>query len=71
MTVFVRNDIYVCPEFVGQWTARWQPRAWWRCQARQRLGRFVRKTLSFSKCDRLHELALRLFIYQYNQQIVL
>ena len=35
---------------------------------RQRLGRFVRKTLSFSKCDRRHELALRLFVHQYNQQ---
>ncbi len=35
---------------------------------RQRLGCFVRKTLSFSKCDRMHALALRLFIHQYNQQ---
>ena len=38
------------------------------CTLRQRLGRFVRKTLSFSRCDRMHELALRLFIHQYNQQ---
>lgn len=37
---------------------------------RQRLGRFVRKTLSFSKCDRMHELSLRLFIHQYNQHPV-
>ena len=35
---------------------------------RQRLGRFVRKTLSFSKCARMHGLALRLFVHQYNQQ---
>ena len=42
----------------------------WNCTLRQRLGRFVRKTLSFSKCDRMHELALRLFIHQYNQQPV-
>ena len=35
---------------------------------RQRLARFVRKTLSFSKCDHMHELALRLFIHEYNQQ---
>ena len=41
------------------------------CTLRQRLGRFVRKTLSFSKNDRMHELALRLFIHQYNQQPVL
>ena len=27
---------------------------------RQRLGRLVRKTLSFSKCDRMHEAAVRL-----------
>ena len=40
----------------------------WNCTLRQRLGRFVRKTLSFSKCDRMHELALRLFIHEYNQQ---
>ena len=38
------------------------------CTLRQRLGRFVRKTLSFSKCERMHELALRLFVHQYNQQ---
>ena len=40
------------------------------CTLRQRLGRFVRKTLSFSKCDRMHELALRLFVHQYNQQLI-
>ena len=40
------------------------------CTLRQRLGRFVHKTLSFSKCERMHELALRLFIHQYNQQPV-
>ena len=38
---------------------------------RQRLGRFVRWTLSFSKCERMHELALRLFVHQYNQQPVI
>ena len=38
------------------------------CTLRQRLGRFVRKTLSFSKCERMHELALRLFVHQYNQR---
>ena len=40
----------------------------WNNTLRQRLGRFVRKTLSFSKCDHMHELALRLFIHEYNQQ---
>ena len=34
---------------------------------RQRLGRFVRKTLSFSKCDVMHELCLKLFLHEYNK----
>ena len=38
----------------------------WNCTLRQRLGRFVRKTLSFSKSDRMHELVLRLFVHHYN-----
>ncbi len=38
----------------------------WNGTLRQRLGRFVRKTLSFSKSDRMHEICLRLFIHQYN-----
>ncbi len=38
----------------------------WNCTLHQRLGRFVRKTLSFSKCNRMHELALRLFIHHHN-----
>jgi hypothetical protein len=33
---------------------------------RQRLGRFVRKSLSFSKSDAMHELCLRLFLHDYN-----
>ena len=42
----------------------------WNNTLRQRLGRFVRRTLSFSKCERMHELALRVFIHEYNQQPV-
>ena len=38
----------------------------WNCTLRQRLGRFVRKTLSFSKCVRMHDFALRLFVHHYN-----
>ncbi len=38
----------------------------WNNTLRQRLGRFVRKTLSFSTCDRMHELCLRLFLHDYN-----
>jgi len=38
---------------------------------RQRLARFVRKTLSFSKTDEMHDLCLRLFLHDYNQKISL
>jgi insertion element IS1 protein InsB len=33
---------------------------------RQRLGRLVRKTLSFSKSMFMHDLCLRLFLHRYN-----
>lgn len=39
----------------------------WFNTLRQRLARFVRKTLSFSKSERFHDLVLRLFIHHYNQ----
>ena len=32
----------------------------------QRPGHFVRKTLSFSKGERMHDFALRLFVYHYH-----
>ena len=35
---------------------------------RQRLARFVRKTLSFSKCFFMHECCVKLFLYDYNQR---
>jgi len=40
----------------------------WNNTLRQRLARFVRKTLSFSKSDKFHEAALKLFIHNYNLQ---
>ena len=39
----------------------------WNNTLRQRLARFVRKTLSFSKSDHFHSAALKLFIDDYNQ----
>jgi insertion element IS1 protein InsB len=42
----------------------------WNNTLRQRLGQFVRKTLSFSKCDRRHEARLRLFLHRYNLSCV-
>jgi len=38
----------------------------WNNTLRQRLGRFVRKSLSFSKSEEMHELCLRLFLHRYN-----
>ncbi len=34
---------------------------------RQRMARFVRRTLSFSKLDAMHDNCLRLFLDEYNQ----
>jgi insertion element IS1 protein InsB len=41
----------------------------WNNTLRQRIGRFVRKTLSFSKCEIMHWLYLQFFIYHYNQSL--
>ena len=38
----------------------------WNLTLRQRLARFVRPTLSFSKSPVMHEACLRLFIHRYN-----
>src|SRR5689334_24221149 len=38
----------------------------WNCTLRQRLARFVRKTLSFSKSLVMHDVCLRLFLHRYN-----
>ena len=43
----------------------------WNLTLRQRLGRFVRKSLWFSKSDTLHEVCLHLFLYDYNHSVVL
>jgi insertion element IS1 protein InsB len=40
----------------------------WNNTLRQRLARFVRKTLSFSKSDEMHEKVLKLFIHNYNRE---
>jgi IS1 family transposase len=37
---------------------------------RQRLARYVRKTLSFLKSDRVHHLVTKLFIEAYNREVV-
>jgi IS1 family transposase len=40
----------------------------WNNTLRQRLARFVRATLSFSKSPVLHEICLRLFLHRYNME---
>ncbi len=41
----------------------------WNNTLRQRVSRFVRKTLSFSKSDLFHDWVLRLFIHHYNLSV--
>ena len=43
----------------------------WNNTLRQRLARFVRKTLSFSESDEMHEVCLKLFLHRYNTDIIL
>jgi insertion element IS1 protein InsB len=38
----------------------------WKSTLRQRLARFVRQRLSFSKSLAMHDLCLRLFLHRYN-----
>jgi insertion element IS1 protein InsB len=42
----------------------------WNCTLRQKVARFVRKTLSFSKADYMHHIVTRWFIVEYNLQII-
>ncbi|MBN1453347.1 MAG: IS1 family transposase [Anaerolineales bacterium] len=42
----------------------------WFNTLRQRLARFVRKSLSSSKSDRFHEFVFRLFVHRYNQTCI-
>lgn len=57
-----------CPKRDGQ-TAHVER---WNNTVRQRLARYTRKTLAFSKSTRMHEACLALFIYRYNlDQIIL
>jgi IS1 family transposase len=50
------------------WTAHVER---WNNTLRQRLGRFVRKSLSFSKSEAMHEICLRLFLHDYNSLLAL
>ena len=41
----------------------------WNNTLRQRLARFVRKTLSFSKSDQFHDWVLKIFLHHYNLSV--
>ena len=41
----------------------------WNNTLRQRLARFVRKTLSFSKSEQFHEWVLKIFLHHYNLSV--
>ena len=42
----------------------------WNCTLRQRVSRYVRKSLAFSKIDKFHHLMTKLFIFDYNLKII-
>jgi len=42
----------------------------WNNTLRQRLSRYVRKALSFSKTDMFHQLTTKLFIWHYNMELI-
>ena len=42
----------------------------WYNRLRQSNARFVRKTLSFSKSDKMHEIVTRIFIVRYNLSLI-
>ena len=42
----------------------------WNCTLRQKVARYVRKTLSFSKTDYMHHIVTRWFIVEYNLAIL-
>jgi insertion element IS1 protein InsB len=69
-----RNTVYknIIPEDqhypVGKETGETAHVERWNNTLRQRLGRFVRETLSFSKSDAMHEICLRLFLHRYNKE---
>ena len=54
---------------VGKETGQTAHQERWYNTLRQRVSRFVRKTLSFSKSERNHELVVRWFIVQYNLEV--
>jgi insertion element IS1 protein InsB len=67
---FWKADQVVIPEDqltqVGKQTGETAPIERGNCTLRQRLGRFVRETISFSKSILMHIIGLDLFLHRYN-----
>ncbi len=59
-----------CHQSVGKDSGETNHIECWFNTLRQRLARFVRKTLSFSKSDRFHEFVFRLFLHHYNRTCI-
>ena len=57
-----------CP--VGKETGETAHIERWNNTLRQQLARFVRKTLSFSNCIKMHEIFLKLFIHRSNTELL-
>lgn len=57
-------------ESVGKGSGQTNHMERWYNRLRQSNARFVRKTLSFSKSDTMHEIVTRLFIVRYNLSLV-
>ena len=57
-------------ECVGKGSGQTNHMERWYCTLRQSCARFVRKTLSFSKSDVMHEILTRLFIIRHNLSLV-
>jgi IS1 family transposase len=58
-------------QLVGKETGQTARVERWNCTLRQRLGRYVRKTLSFSKSDKFHHLVTKWFIFDYNLSLTM
>jgi insertion element IS1 protein InsB len=58
-------------QLVGKETGQTAHIERWNCTLRQRLARYVRKTLSFSKSDKFHHLVTKWFIFDYNLSLTL
>ena len=64
----VIDEDHHCP--VGKSSGQTNHIERWNNTLRQHLGRFVRKTLSFSKSLDMHEICLQLFLHRYNLELL-